>query len=340
MAQEQAKSAPEKETTDEKEKATEPLEAMMGGVPEKDEKDTPTLPRRSSLADRLKAEQRRRDEPLDDAAKKREEPESEDKEQAAAETKTLPLKAPQSDEGTADATEGASAAPSPKHLSRTRRPAGPPPQRRLSAPANDDIPSIGGLIFALQQRPARTPFLIALGASIAWFILGGFFAFGVISDSSSTAAAVLSSTAAILVPIVIFWFLALLVWRAQELRLMASAMTEVAVRLAEPDKLAEQSVASVGQTIRRQVAAMNDAISRAIGRASELEAMVHNEVAALERSYGENELKVRNLINELATERDALTNNSQRVSEALKGVGAQISRDIANASGSIDQRLS
>ena len=75
---------------------------------------------------------------------------------------------------------------------------------------------------------------------------------------------------------------------------MASAMTEVAVRLAEPDRLAEQSVASVGQTIRRQVAAMNDAISRAIGRASELEAMVHSEVAALERSYGENEHRVRN----------------------------------------------
>ena len=74
---------------------------------------------------------------------------------------------------------------------------------------------------------------------------------------------------------------------------MASAMTEVAVRLAEPDRLAEQSVASVGQTIRRQVAAMNDAISRAIGRASELEAMVHSEVAALERSYGENEHRVR-----------------------------------------------
>ena len=30
---------------------------------------------------------------------------------------------------------------------------------------------------------------------------------------------------------------------------MASAMTEVAVRAAEPDQLAEQSVASVGQTI-------------------------------------------------------------------------------------------
>ena len=103
---------------------------------------------------------------------------------------------------------------------------------------------------------------------------------------------------------------------------MASAMTEVAVRLAEPDQLAEQSVASVGQTIRRQVAAMNDAISRAIGRASELEAMVHSEVAALERSYSENEIRVSGLISELATEREALSNNSARVSEALKGVGA------------------
>ncbi|HBF60550.1 MAG TPA: hypothetical protein DDW48_03675, partial [Methyloceanibacter sp.] len=339
MAQEQAKSAPEKETTDEKDKAEGHLEAMMRGSSEDEADDAPTLPRRSSLADRLKAEQQRRDEPRGDAPHKREEPKVELKEPSKPQAKALPLKTPQEDAGGSEAPEGPSAAPSPKHLARTRRPAGPPPQRRLSAPANDDIPSIGGLIFALQQRPARTPFLFALAASVVWFVLGGFFAFGVISDASSTSSAILSSTAAILVPIVIFWFLALLVWRAQELRLMASAMTEVAVRLAEPDKLAEQSVASVGQTIRRQVAAMNDAISRAIGRASELEAMVHNEVAALERSYGENELRVRNLINELATERDALTNNSQRVSEALKGVGAQISRDISNASGSIDQKL-
>ena len=120
---------------------------------------------------------------------------------------------------------------------------------------------------------------------------------------------------------------------------MASAMTEVAVRLAEPDRLAEQSVASVGQTIRRQVAAMNDAISRAIGRASELEAMVHSEVAALERSYGENENRVRGLISELATEREALANNSERVSEALKGVGAQVARDITARVGSIDKKL-
>ena len=120
---------------------------------------------------------------------------------------------------------------------------------------------------------------------------------------------------------------------------MASAMTEVAVRLAEPDKLAEQSVASLGQTIRRQVAAMNDAISRAIGRAGELEALVHNEVATLERSYSDNELRVRGLISELASEREALSNNSHRVSESLRGVGQEIARNLAAASSSIDKKL-
>jgi hypothetical protein len=345
MAQEQAKS--EGAAAGAKDKAENPLEAMTR-LREEKSSDGPlerTLPKRTSLAERLKAEQRKREGSpglAERAEAKREEPPKPPKpaEEAPRETPRPPLEFAEAP------SQGAATTP-PKQFVRTRRPAGPPPQRRLATPANDDVPSIGGLIFALQQRPSRTPFLMALAVSVAWFIIGGFFAFGLISTQVSAggvsgllgSASALTAAVAILVPIVIFWFLALLVWRAQELRLMASAMTEVAVRLAEPDRLAEQSVASVGQTIRRQVAAMNDAISRAIGRASELEAMVHSEVAALERSYGENEIRVRGLISELATEREALANNSARVSDALKGVGAQVARDISNASSSIDKKL-
>ena len=354
MAQEQAKS-PGATVPGAKDQSPNPLEAMTRAREEKSG-DAPILergldiPKRTTLAERLKAEQRKREggaveqksrEAIFSDAKREAvlaEPKREEAKQQAPEEPKPPLDFAEAAPGTP---------PPPRQFTRTRRPAGPPPQRRLATPANDDLPSIGGLIFALQQRPSRTPFLIALGASVAWFIIGGFFAFGLISAQVSAggvsgmvgSASALTAAVAILVPIVIFWFLALLVWRAQELRLMASAMTEVAVRLAEPDKLAEQSVASVGQTIRRQVAAMNDAISRAIGRASELETMVHSEVAALERSYGENEIRVRNLISELATEREALANNSQRVSEALKGVGAQVARDISTASSTIDKKL-
>ncbi len=339
MAQEQAKSPSEAGAKD---KAQNPLEAMTRAREEKSGESSleRSLPKRTSLAERLKAEQRKREGST--AQPERAEVKREEPPQAAK----APEEAPKPPLEFAEPPAQSAATP-PKQFVRTRRPAGPPPQRRLATPANDDVPSIGGLIFALQQRPSRTPFLVALAASVAWFIIGGFFAFGLISAQVNAggvsglvgSASALTAAVAILVPIVIFWFLALLVWRAQELRLMASAMTEVAVRLAEPDRLAEQSVASVGQTIRRQVAAMNDAISRAIGRASELEAMVHSEVAALERSYGENEIRVRGLISELATEREALANNSVRVSEALKGVGAQVARDITNASSSIDKKL-
>jgi hypothetical protein len=273
--------------------------------------------KKPSLAERLRAEQQR----------KTPEPKMD-------ETKTADL--------------GDAAAASAARAAGRRRPAGPPPRRMAAAAANDDLPSIGGLIFALQQKPSKSPFLVALVASLVWFFVGGFFAYGLISTQLAGPGGLsdllanpsaLTAALTILVPIAIFWFLALLVWRAQELRLMASAMTEVAVRLAEPDKLAEQSVASLGQTIRRQVAAMNDAISRAIGRAGELEALVHNEVAALERSYSDNELRVRGLISELASEREALSNNSQRVSESLRGVGQEIARNLSAASSSIDQKL-
>ena len=278
MAQEQAKSphvAASEETKDQTQDSLD-KKLFLGGAAEDTSPsvEATETPKRPSLADRLRADQRRREEPRVEDSK------------------------------TAENAEPMGP-PAPKAITRSRRPAGPA-QRRFTPPAaNDDLPSIGGLIFALQQRPSRSPFLVALFASLAWFIIGGAFAFGLISTQLAAPEgatgmfanpALLTAAGAIVIPIAIFWFLALLVWRAQELRLMASAMTEVAVRLAEPDKLAEQSVASLGQTIRRQVAAMNDAISRAIGRASELEALVHNEVAALERSYSENELRVRGLI--------------------------------------------
>ena len=101
-------------------------------------------------------------------------------------------------------------------------------------------------------------------------------------------------------------------------------MAEVAVRLAEPDRMAEQSVASLGQAVRRQVAFMNDAVSRALGRAGELEALVHNEVSALENSYEDNERKIRGLIQELSGERNALASTSDRVAGTLRQLGSEV----------------
>lgn len=211
-----------------------------------------------------------------------------------------------------------------------RRPAGPP---RTRIAANDDAPSIGGLIYALDQKPSSKPFKYAAIASAIWAVVCSGFAWAILRAEFSQGATVLEvlgkptiflTAAAIVVPVAILWFLALLAWRSEELRLRSSTMTEVAIRLAEPDRMAEQSVASLGQAVRRQVSFMNDAISRALGRAGELEALVHNEVSALERSYEENERKIRGLIQELSGERHALLNTSERVTETLRTLGNDV----------------
>ena len=211
-----------------------------------------------------------------------------------------------------------------------RRPAGP---SRGRIAANDDAPSIGGLIYALNQKPSNKPYVIAAGASgvwaaacvgFAWLLAGPDLMSGNGFGELFSRANILPGIATLCGPVGLIWFLALIAWRADELKLRSTAMAEVAVRLAEPDRMAEQSVASLGQAVRRQVSFMNDAVGRALGRAGELEALVHNEVTALERSYEDNERRIRSLIQELAGERNALVTTSDRVSETLRSLGSEV----------------
>lgn len=217
----------------------------------------------------------------------------------------------------------------PRRVAR-RRPAGPV---RGKIAANDDVPSIGGLIYALEQKPSSKVFRITAIASIVWAAVGlSFGAFSLApqwSEGASLTSLLLSPTAfttlaAVVVPVAVFWLLALLNWHIASLALKSSTMTEVAIRLAEPDRAAEQSIASLGQAVRRQVSFMNDAVSRALGRAGELEALVHNQVADLERSYEQNERRIRGLIQELTGERHALLNTSGSVTDTLKSLGTEI----------------
>jgi ABC-type transporter Mla subunit MlaD len=245
------------------------------------------------------------------------------------------------EESSADASRGGREAPgsdNPFTAPQGPSPAGRRPARRRAAgparsniAANDDAPSIGGLIFALQQKPSGSAFRFATGASVGWLVVGLLVGWVLLRRDMATGfgAALMSPmlavvAATIVLPIALFWFLALLAWRTQELKLMSSAMTEVAVRLAEPDRSAEQSAASLGQAVRRQVSFMNEAISRALGRAGELEALVHNEVAALESSYGENEHRIKGLIQELVGERHALVSTTDKVAETLKSMGSDV----------------
>ena len=204
------------------------------------------------------------------------------------------------------------------------------------------MPTIGGLIYALEQKPSRQPFRYATIASAIWAATTlAFFAF-IIADQVSKGASLwqlfaqptlLAMTALTLLPPALFYFLAVLVWRAQELKLMSSAMTEVAVRLAEPDRHAEQQVTSLGQTVRKQLGFMTDAVNQAVSRAGELEAMVHSEVSTLERSFKENEERIRKVLGELASERTQLVSTSGDVHATLRAMGDEVPALIEKLNG-------
>ena len=211
-----------------------------------------------------------------------------------------------------------------------------------SAAANDDRANIGQILQSLQRRPARTPYVIAALFSAAWILCAIGLAYSYQSSSlvaEGGRAALLLFGLAALAPAVFFFVLAHMLARSQELRIISQSMAQVAVRLAEPETLARDSIVTVGQAVRREVAAMGDGVERALARAAELEALVNNEVTALERAYNDNELRIRNLLDGLASQRETLVGQAEQVRTAITNVHLDLSHDITSVSEAVAERV-
>src|ERR1019366_7231894 len=168
-------------------------------------------------------------------------------------------------------------------------------------PANDDRQSAGEILRAFQTRYNRSPAVIVAACSVLWIIvtLAYFIANREVLFKLSPATLLPQATLTLMTiagPVIFFLVTAALLRRGQEMRLAARSMTEVAVRLAEPETIATEQMVTLSQAIRREVASMGDGIERALARASELETLVRSEVSNLERSYSDNERRVRSLI--------------------------------------------
>jgi len=222
--------------------------------------------------------------------------------------------------------------------------------RDLAGPAtpaaNDDQQSIGQILHALQRRPARSSYFVATAFSVAWIVGCLSLSFAYLSDINtalgpgrSPIALMIGLGAAALLPIIFFFGVAHMAWRAQELRLIAQSMARVAMRLAEPESVARDSIVTVGQAIRREVAAMGDGVERALARASELEALVQNEVAALERTYSDNEVRMRGLLQDLASQRDTLVGQAEQVRSAINNVHIDLTQDLSTISDLVGQQV-
>ncbi|MGN6766724.1 MAG: kinesin, partial [Rhizobiaceae bacterium] len=287
---------------------------------------------------------------------------------------TRPAEAARPVQAAANAAPKAIAQPSPKEEPRAKvaaelRPSKPAPALQPQAsrsqasqpqaertaspaarlPANDDQQKDYRTVLAQMNRsaPGTVYWFVAL-LSVAW-IAGGLMlghllyapkiwqirSVGQLLDAPYAIALGIG----IIVPIVLFWGFAVMIRRAQEMRMVARSMTEVAFRLAEPEHLAQDRVTTVGQAVRREVQAMGEGIERTLARAVELETLVHTEVNELERAYSDNETRIRALVDGLGNERDAVVSHAERVRASIAGAHEQLHSELGVASQGIRDNI-
>ncbi len=126
----------------------------------------------------------------------------------------------------------------------------PKPAIPAATPANDDRENVGAILQAMNARPAsRTPFVLALVASILWAAICALY--GYVSVWPSAPRRPLEMLLrpetplfllAALGPIIFMFAFAALSRRLRELRQSARAISQVAVRLAEPETMAGEHV--------------------------------------------------------------------------------------------------
>src|SRR5215218_2294182 len=114
--------------------------------------------------------------------------------------------------------------------------------------ANDDRETIGQLLQSLQKgRPARSVYTLATIFAGIWLVGCGLLTVSFISSLQAAigqagGALVLGGLAALFfAPVLLFYFLASLAWRGQEMRMIAQSMAQVAIRFSEPEGAAADS---------------------------------------------------------------------------------------------------
>ncbi|MEM9329732.1 MAG: hypothetical protein AAGA53_00300 [Pseudomonadota bacterium] len=216
-------------------------------------------------------------------------------------------------------------------------------------PANDEhSEELNNLIYAIQQKPSSRVFFWTLLASLLWLGLTAYYTYSSVWPSLDRPVSLqslisnsefITLTAIAIIPLLPLWGFAVMLRRAHEMRHAAGSMIQASLRLLQPEKIAADSVATVGTAIRREMTAIGDGVERAIARAGELEFMVQKEVMSLERSYGDSEVRLRRLLDDIGVEREQVISHAEKLRNSITESQSGLTTEIDIASNRIDEKI-
>ncbi|MEP6841708.1 MAG: hypothetical protein ABJA75_26930, partial [Bradyrhizobium sp.] len=109
--------------------------------------------------------------------------------------------------------------------------------RASRRPANDDRETIGQILQAIQKgRPARSVYTLATAFGVVWLVGCALLTVSFLPSLQAAigqrgGVLVLGGLSALFfAPVLLFYFLASLAWRGQEMRMIAQSMAQVAIR--------------------------------------------------------------------------------------------------------------
>lgn len=203
--------------------------------------------------------------------------------------------------------------------------------------ANDEKSEVGQLLYMLGRKPSNRPIWIAAIAAALWVALS--VSVSISSQMFGTGQSILTALILIIAPPMLFFGFAFMTMRANEMRMVARGMSEVALRLAEPENVARDAVASVGQAIRREVETMNEGMNSALSHAKELEQRVSREVTLIDEAFNGNAQRIKELVAELAMHRDTLASHSTQAHGVISTAHNNLVSELSSRSDDLKSTL-
>jgi len=200
-------------------------------------------------------------------------------------------------------------------------------------PANENDPGTAMLLAKMRRRPSFMPYAVVSVILIALWSFGWFYANSAALGGNAPAATVLQVLALLLVPVAVIWIGAFTLWRAADMRQVSEALFQSAMRLVRPQDIATEGLTTIAQAVRSEVDLLVGGVEHAVQRAAVLEEIVHKEIAAIERAFGGNEERIRNLVAGIENQRSALHQAALLISNDTNPLITRLENNTKNLDG-------
>ncbi|WP_420559194.1 hypothetical protein [Tepidicaulis sp.] len=226
------------------------------------------------------------------------------------------------------------------------KPAGnAPAPAPAAAAANEDSPEAGQLYRLINKRPSRSiPYVAALlslfaaGAVLA-YMTGRFTGPAALPSTLAEAAPLL---AAVLAPVIIIWLFAWLIWRGQEMRLMAEALARTALRITEPDETARERAKSLAASVRHELLTLQNGMDALLANASHLSQELAENIDTVDRSATRTEMRTADLVRAIEEGRaslDAISRALGSEADTVRQAIREQNDDVRALTGSAEEVL-